>query len=62
MLKRMKLGKKLVGAFLSVSVVAAIIGMFGIMNLRSINTAYTQLLDNTAGPLTALSREFSTRA
>ncbi|HET8668251.1 MAG TPA: methyl-accepting chemotaxis protein, partial [Terriglobales bacterium] len=56
MLKRLKLGQKLIGAFLTVSLIAAMIGVFGIINLRKIDSAYAELLDDTATPLTTLSK------
>jgi methyl-accepting chemotaxis protein len=48
MLKDMKLGKKLIGGFLIVAAIAAVIGTFAMINIRKIDDSYTKLYTSTS--------------
>jgi len=51
MLNKVKLGPKLVGGFLLVSLIALIIGIFGITNIRKIDNQDTFMYEKAATPL-----------
>lgn len=51
MLNKMKIGPKLIGGFVIVAVIAAIIGVFGIVEMKIIAKADTFLYEKTAVPL-----------
>ena len=51
MLNKVKLGPKLIGGFLLVSVVALIIGVFGIANIKKIETQDTFMYEKATIPL-----------
>lgn len=61
MLKKMKLGKKLVGGFLLVAAIALSIGVIGIVKLQQVNAAMTEMYEIKLAPLLQLAnaaREF----
>ena len=51
MLNNMKIGPKLIGGFLIVAVIAAVIGTLGISELKAIDKADTKLYEKMAAPL-----------
>ena len=55
MLSNMKLGTKLIGGFLVVAAIAAVIGVIAIMNLRSVTKADKALYETMTVPLSDLS-------
>jgi methyl-accepting chemotaxis protein len=55
MLKNMKMGTKLIGGFLLIALIAVVIGMTGIINLRRIAAADQYLYKNNTAPIPVLS-------
>lgn len=54
MLNNIKIGKKLIGGFLIVSLISAVIGIIGTVNIYSIARSDTQLYENTTVPISEL--------
>ncbi|HNW93384.1 MAG TPA: methyl-accepting chemotaxis protein [bacterium] len=52
----MKLSTKLVGGFVAVAVICAIVGVIGVMNINSLVTADTRLYENMTVPLSNLQK------
>jgi methyl-accepting chemotaxis protein len=50
-MNNIKIGVKLIGGFLIVAIIAAVIGIFGIMNLKAIDKADTVLFEKMTVPL-----------
>ena len=54
MLNKIKIGPKLIGGFLIVALIAAIVGILGIINMRTIDNADTYLYEKMTVPLAKL--------
>jgi len=54
MLKKMKMGTKLIGGFLVVALIAAVVGITGIVNIRKVAKADLGLFQDSLVPLPVL--------
>ena len=54
MLNNIKIGRKLIGGFLIVSLISAVIGIIGTMSIYSVAKSDTQLYENTTVPISEL--------
>jgi methyl-accepting chemotaxis protein len=55
MLNKIKIGPKLIGGFIAVALIAGIIGVIGIMNMKTIDGADTKLYEKMTVPISYLS-------